>query len=147
MRLTIGKCSIAALAMLALPSTLASAAGLAELAPDIVAQMVDVRSFPSSIGPRQQGGLRTFADYGFTKVAVADHTAELYEEDRSWMFAVTILDASETQLTLCIVDRALGGPTYHSQKALVFTLSSESLLVATDADVQNDACPPLPPKG
>ena len=133
--------------LLALPSATVEAAGLADLAPDVIASMVDVRSFPSSIGPRRQDDLKTFADYGFTEVTLVDGTAELYEEDRSWMFAVTILEASDDRVVLCVLDRALGGPTYNAQKPIAFVPGTDGLLVATDETVDNPACPTFPVNG
>lgn len=135
-----------ALTLLALPSA-ARADGPAELKPEAIAQMVDVRSFPSSIGPRLQDDLKTFADYGFTDVTVIDQSVELYEPDRSWVFVVTVLDADADRYALCILDRALGGPTYNAQKPLVFVPGDGGLLVATDEIVEDPACPTFPENG
>jgi hypothetical protein len=139
--------ALATLAPLAFP-TLVRADGPAELTPpEAIAQMVDVRSFPSSIGPRLQDDLKTFADYGFTDVTVVDKSVELYEPDRSWVFVVTVLEADIDRVVLCILDRALGGPTYNAQKPLVFVLGDGGLLAATDELVENPACPTFPENG
>jgi hypothetical protein len=122
--------------LLALPP-----AAVADLQPTAVAGMIDVMSFPNSIGPRREEGLKTFADYGFTTVELVDRTVELYEDDRSWMFGITVLDASDSRLVLCRLDKALGGPTYHSQDAMAFQPGEGGLLVATEGKIEDPACP------
>lgn len=135
------------LALLALPST-ARADGRATLTAEAIAQMVDVRSFRSSIGPRLEDDLKTFADYGYTDVmAVDEKVVELYEPDRSWVFVVTVLEVDGDRIVLCIHDQALGGPTYDAQKPLAFAPGAEGLLVATDEAVENPACPTFPENG
>jgi hypothetical protein len=130
-------------ALLALPSA-ADEARLADLGPEAVAGMIDATSFRNSIGPRRQDGLRTFADYGFTEVEVVDRTVELYEPDRSWMFGITVLQASDDRLVVCVLDKALGGPTYDAQKAVAFERGNGGLLVARDDDVVDAGCPARP---
>jgi hypothetical protein len=127
-------------ALLALPFS-AAAASLAELSPAEVAALIDATSFPNSIGPRREDGLKTYADYGFTTVEVVDKTAELYQDDRSWMVAVTVLRTEGEHAVLCILDRALGGPTYHTQDAKVFELRDDGLLAATGEELTDPACP------
>ena len=125
--------------LLALPP--AAASGLVDLEPTAVAQMIDVTSFPNSIGPRREDGLKTFVDYGFTTVELVDRTVELYQDDRSWMFGITVLDASDSRLVLCVLDKALGGPTYHTQDARAFQVGEGGLLVATGGRIEDSACP------
>lgn len=117
---------------------------LSTLPADEIAVLIDATSFDNSIGPRRQEGLRTFPDYGFTTVDLVDETAELYEEDRSWMFAVTVLEAGDDTALLCIADKALGGPSYDAQSAIPFMRGEDGILVATGEDVQNPACPARP---
>lgn len=139
--------ALAALALLALPAA-ARADGPATATAEAIAQMVDVRSFRSSIGPRLEDDLKTFADYGFTDATVVDDkVVELYEPDRWWVFTVTILEAEGERTVLCIHDQALGGPTYNAQKPLAFAPGGEGLLVATDEIVENPACPTFPESG
>jgi hypothetical protein len=130
---------IAAASLFALPS--AAAPGLADPQPVAVAGKIDVTSFPNSIEPRGQEGLRTFADYGFSEIVLVDRTVELYEPDRSWMFGITVLGASPDRLLLCVLDMALGGPTYHAQAALEFRAGDDGLLVATGGTIDDPACP------
>jgi hypothetical protein len=111
--------------------------------PVIIAEQIDVRSFPSSLGPRLEEGLATFADYGFTEVDRVDDAAVLYEEDGSWMFGITVLEATDERLVLCILDKAMNGGTYRSQDAVAFKDGEDGLLVATGEAVQNAACPIL----
>jgi hypothetical protein len=119
----------------------AAASGLADLEPAAVAGMIDVTSFPNSIGPRREDGLKTFADYGFTDIELVDGTVELYEGDRSWMFGITVLKASDGQLVLCVLDKALAGPTYHTQDATAFQAGEGGLLVAIGEKIEDPACP------
>ena len=127
--------------LLALPLPAGAAPGLADLEPTEVAGMIDVTSFPNSIESRRDEGLTTFADYGFTDIELVDRTVELYEDDRSWMFGITVLDASDDQLVLCVLDTALGGPTYHTQDAMAFWPGDGGLLVATGQEIEDPACP------
>lgn len=127
-------------AFLATASAASDVTDLADLAPEAIAQMVDLRSFPNSTGPRREDYLRTFADYGFIEVIVVDGTVELYDDDRSWMFAVTVLETSEDRAILCILDRALGGPTYHANDAVAFELGAGTLLVATGEEIEFPEC-------
>jgi hypothetical protein len=119
----------------------AQAADLTAMLPAAIAEIIDVRSFPSSIGPRREDHLKTFRDYGFTDVSVVDGTVELHQADRSWMFAVTVLLAGEDHVVLCILDKALGGPTYHTQDPEAFELGPDGLLVATGEKLVAPACP------
>lgn len=120
---------------------------LASLAPVAIAEFVDVTSFPNSIGPRRQDNLKTFKDYGFTDVRLVDETVELYEADGSWMFAITVIYSDDNKAILCILDRALGGPTYNAQKPVAFVPGAERLLVATDEAIDNPSCPTFPVDG
>lgn len=113
---------------------------LPDLAPEAIAAMVDLRSFPNSTGPRREDHLRTFADYGFTEVTVVDGTVELYDEDRSWMFAVTPLETTDDRAILCILDRALDGATYLANDAVAFEIGTEALLVATGEAIEFPEC-------
>lgn len=131
---------LAAALLLALPAA-APAAGLGDLDPVEIAAMIDATSFPNSIGPRRQDSLKTFADYGFTTVEQVDRTVELYQADRSWMFAITLLEAADDRLLICVLDRGLGGPTYHTQNALVFEPGEGGLLVATGDEREDPDCP------
>ena len=117
------------------------AAGLADLSPTEIAGLIDATSFPNSIGPRRQDGLKTFEDYGFTTVELVEGRVELYEDDRSWMFGVTVLGAEDDRAVLCILDSALGGPSYRTQDARVFALRDDGLLAATGEEVVDPACP------
>ena len=128
------------LALLATASTASDVTSLAGLAPEAFAGMVDLRSFPNSTGPRREEQLRTFADYGFTEIIVVEGTVELYDEDRSWMFGVTVLETSGDRAILCILDRALGTPTYHANDAVAFELGAEALLVATGEEIEFPEC-------
>jgi hypothetical protein len=128
------------LALLATVAEGSDAISLPELAPEAIAAMVDLRSFANSTGPRREEHLRTFADYGFTDVTIVDGTVELYNEDRSWMFAVTPLETTEDRAILCILDQALGEPTYHSNDAVAFELGAEALLVATGEEIEFPEC-------
>jgi hypothetical protein len=130
----------AAVLLAALPSA-APAASFADLDPVELAAMIDATLFPNSIGPRRQESLKTFADYGFSIVEQDGRTVELYEEDRSWMFGITLLEASDDGLLICVLDRAIGGPTYHTQNALVFEPGDGDLLVATGDKRDDPACP------
>lgn len=113
------------------------------MSPIVVAVQIDLRSFPSSIGPRLEDDLKTFADYGFSDENRVGAAAELYPKDRSWMFAVTVLEATEDRLVLCILDKAMNGGSYRTQDALVFRDGDDGLLVATGQSVQTPACPTL----
>ena len=130
---------IVAASLLALPSIAAS--DLAELEPTAVAGMIDVTSFPNSIESSRDEGYRTFADYGFTDIELVDRTVELYEDDRSWMFGITVLGGSDDQVVLCVLDTALGGPTYHTQDAIAFQVGEGGFLVATGGTIEDPACP------
>jgi hypothetical protein len=132
-----------ALGIAALP-TAAPASGLADLDPAAVAAMIDVTSFPNSIESREDEGLRTFVDYGFTKVEVVNGQVRLYEDDGSWMFALTVLERRDDRLVLCMLDKALGGPTYDAQVVLAFASGDGGLLVATGEDSADDRCPERP---
>ena len=138
------KRALIAIAVLICWPAAAHSAGLTELDAAVVAAMIDATSFPSSIEPREEDGLRTFAEYGFTHVAVVDGRVELYEDDGSWMFAITVLDASDDRLVLCVLDKALGGPTYDAQTVLAFTAGDDGLLVATDENLADGRCPERP---
>lgn len=129
---------LVALSLLAVPPV--AAAGVAELNPVAIAGMIDLTSFPNSTGPRREDGLRTFADYGFTEVTVVDGTAELREADGSWMFAVTVLSGDGDRAVICVVDRALGGPSYHTQDPVMFELR-DGMLVANGEAVVDPGCP------
>ena len=131
--------ALAAASLFALPP--AAASGLVDLQPVAVAGKIDVTSFPNSIEPRREEGLRTFGDYGFSEIDWVDPTVELYEPDRSWMFGITVLGASPDRLLLCVLDMALGGPTYHTQDALEFRAGDDGLLIATGATIVDPACP------
>jgi hypothetical protein len=132
---------IVAAGLLALPFPAGAASGLADLELAEVVGMIDVTSFPNSIESRRDEGLTTFADYGFTDIELVDRTVNLYEDDRSWMFGITVLGASDDQLVLCVLDTALGGPTYHTQDAMAFQAGDGDLLVATDGKIEDPACP------
>jgi hypothetical protein len=129
-----------ALALLASASVASDVTGLDGLTPEAIAAMVDLRSFPNSTGPRREDHLRTFADYGFTDVLVVDGRVELYDEDRSWMFGVAVLETGGHRAILCILDKALGGPTYHANDAVAFALGAEALLVATGEEIEFPEC-------
>lgn len=139
---------IALASLLAVPAVADEALPpLSILSPVAIAELVDVTSFPNSIGPRRQDGLRTFKDYGFTDVRLVDETVELYEADGSWMFAITVLLSEDNRAVLCILDRALGGPTYNAQKPVAFVPGEERLLVATDEAIESPDCPAFPVNG
>ena len=135
---------VGAAVLVALPSAADEARGLAALSSETIAAMIDVTSFPNSIEPREAEGLRTFAAYGFTGIKVVDDRVELYEDDGSWVFAITVLERRDDQLVLCILDKALGGPTYDAQGVLAFTAGDGGLLVSTGEDLANDRCPERP---
>jgi hypothetical protein len=132
---------IVAASFLALPFPAAAASSLTDLEPIEVAGIIDVTSFPNSIHPRLGEGLKTFGDYGFTDIELVDGTVELYEDDRSWMFGITVLKASDGQLVLCVLDKALAGPTYHTQDATAFQAGEGGLLVAIGEKIEDPACP------
>ena len=132
---------IVAAGLLALPFPADAASGLADLEPTEVAAMIDVTSFPNSIESRRDEGLTTFADYGFTDIVLVDRTVELYEDDRSWMFGITVLNESDDQVVLCVLDTALGGPTYHTQDAMAFQAGDDGHLVTTGVKMEDPACP------
>lgn len=130
--------------LLASPAGAEELPPLSSLSPVAIAELVDVTSFPSSIGPRRQDGLKTFEDYGFTDVRLVDETVELYEADGSWMFAITVMYSDDNRAILCILDRALNGGTYDAQKPTAFVPTSDRLLVATAEDVVDPNCPSRP---
>ena len=115
---------------------------LADLSPLDIAALIDVTSFRTSI--ESQEGIRTFGDYGFTQVDLVDGRAELYVNDRSWIFAITVLEASDDTAVLCVLDKALGGPSYDAQSAIAFARDEDGMLVASDEDVQDPDCPGRP---
>lgn len=135
---------IGAAVLAALPSAAEEAKSLAALSPEDVAAMIDATSFPNSIEPREKEGLRTFAEYGFTGIRVVDERVELYEDDGSWMFAITVLERRDDRLVLCILDKALGGPTYDAQAVLAFAAGDDGLLISTGEDMADDRCPERP---
>ena len=105
--------------------------------PIFIAEQIDVTSFRNSIGPRREPGLKTFSDYGFTESDRDGHTARLTDKERSWMFGVTVAEASDERLVLCILDQALNGGSYRTLSAIGYENGAEGLLVAT-AEAQND---------
>ena len=114
--------------------TEASPTGLSRFkywSPIIIAEQIDVTTFPNSIGPRREPQLKTFGDYGFTQSDLDGHTARLTDKERSWMFAVSVAEASDERLVLCILDQALNGGSYRTLSAIGFEDGAEGLLVAT----------------
>lgn len=138
------KPALVALGLLSASTASVEAASLAAMPPDAIAAIVDVRSFPNSLGPRRQDDLRTFRDYGFTDATITGDTVELREQDGSWMFGITILVAGDDHVVLCILDRAIGGPSYDAQGPVAFAMDVEGLLVATGEDLVAPGCPSRP---
>ena len=120
--------------------TEASPTGLSRFkywSPIFIAEQIDVTSFRNSIGPRREPELKTFSDYGFIESDLDGHTARLTDKERSWLFAVTVAEASDERLVLCILDQALDGGSYRTLSAIGFKDGTEGLLVAT-AEAQDD---------
>lgn len=108
--------------------------------PLIIAGRLDVTSFPNSLGPRRKEGLRTFADYGFTKVTRDGNAAVLEPADGSWTFRVTLIGSDDKVLKLCILDRALDGASYFSVKPIEVAQGKDGLFRATGNPVADPNC-------
>lgn len=110
--------------------------------PIVIAEQIDVRSFPNSTGPRRETQLKTFSDYGFTQSDREGGTAYLTDKQGSWMFAITVAEATDERLVLCVLDQALNGGNYRSLSAIGFKDGEEGLLVATAEPLEDKGCKP-----
>lgn len=100
--------------------------------PTIIAEQIDVRTFPSSLGPRIEDEKRTLSDYGFSDSYRRGSTSEFFDDNHNWMIAFRVLEATDEHLVLCITDAAQNGGTYRTEKQVAFREGEDGLLVATD---------------
>jgi hypothetical protein len=131
-----GRVGIAALA-----TTMAVfAVPVAAEGPRTVAERLDLTSFPNSTGPRQDEGLYTFADYGFTEVESDGQVVRFTEPEGGWVFTVTVLDTRDGRLRLCVADKAENGGSYDTVEAIEVVEGASGLLHATANRVNHPDC-------
>jgi hypothetical protein len=106
-----------------------SAAGLPRLADaDLLTYVVDhldVRTFPSSIGPRRQPTKVTFADYGFLVDRTSPREVELTTPEKDWFITVTILAHDPQSILICLMDYAANGGTYHARYPVQLVMAAD----------------------
>ena len=109
-----------------------------------VVDMLDVTSFPNSIGPRRAKGKATFRDYGVVPRRIAGNEAVLEESDGSWTFVITILKRTDLGIGICFEHRGAYPAHYHTQEVLLLTRpDSKSMLTAAESDADFKECPVL----
>jgi hypothetical protein len=113
---------------------------LESLSPVRVAELLDLTSFPNSTGPRREGALRTFRDFGFSDVERDGDSIRAFEGGRTWMIALTVLERNDERLLLCVVDQALNGGSYFAVAAVEVVLGADELLHATGLEVRHPDC-------
>ena len=123
--------------LLALVLSLLPLPALAE-PPQSLGDRLDMTSFPNSVGPRREEGLKTLADYGF--VATGDDGTTYEEDDGSWRFVVTPLASGDGRMLVCVEDQALNGGSYHTRHALELVEDASGLLRATAGPVTHPDC-------
>jgi hypothetical protein len=105
-----------------------------------VAALLDLTSFANSTGPRREGNLKTLRDFGFRDLGREGDTIRAFEADRTWMIALTVLEADDERILLCVVDQALNGGSYFTVAAIEVVLGADELLHATGAAVRHPDC-------
>lgn len=116
--------------------SLASFPALADPA-NSLGERLDMTTFPNSLGPRREEGLRTLADYGF---AASEDGVTYIEGDGSWRFVLTPLADKEGRILLCVEDEALNGGSYHTRRAYELMEGVTGLLAAVPGRVSHPDC-------
>jgi hypothetical protein len=93
---------------------------------------LDVRSFPSSIGPRREKTKVTFKDYGLLPAKIDMVFAQLKETNESWEFDLKVILATETEILVCIHDFALKEAHYNAQQPVMLVWDDNTKTFISD---------------
>jgi hypothetical protein len=111
-----------------------------EVAPQTVADALDMTSFRNSIGPRRAEGARTLADYGFVHSESEGNTAYYEDAEGGWRFSIGLISLDGKTATLCITDKAQNGGSYFTRKPLVAELDADGLYRASTIEPAVPEC-------
>ncbi|MHB8285437.1 MAG: hypothetical protein ACYDD1_12265 [Caulobacteraceae bacterium] len=106
-----------------------------------IARNLDLSSFPNSTGPRRREGANTPKDYGFVRISDGDRFSILSEDDGSWQIGVKILSGARGHYTVCFMDTARNGGSYHVEEPLDVVLTPNGLFRATPSPNAASPCP------
>jgi len=107
-----------------------------------VVDRLDVRSFPTSIGPRRDDHRVTFRDYGVVAHRVTEKEADLEQADGSWDFVIRILKRTDTGIFVCFADRGVYPAHYYTQILVLLNRpDSSGFLVGEKSGVAFQDCP------
>jgi len=103
---------------------------------------LDVRSFPTSIGPRRDDPRILFRDYGVVPHRITANEADLKKSDNSWYFVVAILKRTDSGIFICFEDRGAFPAHYYTERVLLLTRPDRnSVLTGANSDIAFKACP------
>lgn len=104
-------------------------------------QALDVTSFDNATGPRRRPGLRTLADYGFTRIeSFDDGWAYASQVDGSWTIGVLVLDDGPDRKLLCVTESANRQGTYRSTAVVEAVPAGNGSWRATGRVVSRSDC-------
>jgi hypothetical protein len=106
---------------------------------------LDVRTFPSSIGPRRETNKVTFSDYGFMPQESSGDKAVLTNLQKDWFFTVKVLEQGRNSILICVGDEAADGGTYHATYPLRLVVVDDGQhLRGKEALAQRSDCQKVP---
>jgi hypothetical protein len=108
---------------------------------------LDVRTFPSSIGPRRAANKITFSDYGFMPQEISGNKAVLTTLQKDWFLTVRVLEQEQgsNSILICLSDEAADGGTYHATYPLRLVMADDGQhLRGKETPDQRVDCPKVP---
>ena len=106
---------------------------------------LDVRTFPSSIGPRREANKVTFSDYGFMPREISGDKAVLTNLQKDWFFTVRVLEQGRSSILICVSDEAADGGTYHATYPLILAMADDGQhLRGKESPAQRSNCQKVP---
>lgn len=109
---------------------------------DFVVEKLDVASMPPAIRPKLARGKTTFGDYGYTTHKVDQKEALLKAPEGSSQIAISILEANEAGIYVCVNGQAKNRSGSRVQRVLLLKAkNADGVLKGREASKEFDGCP------
>jgi hypothetical protein len=109
---------------------------------EFVVEKLDVASMPPAIRPKLARGKTTFGDYGYTTQKVDEKEALLKAPQDGSQIAISILEANEAGIYVCVNGQAKNRSGSRVQRVLLLKAkSAEGALKGREASKEFDGCP------
>ena len=107
------------------------------------ARILDLSSFPNSVGPQHRLGPGVPADYGFTKIERRqDGAAVLIQTDDSWALTIRVLKIDGDTQFICFSDFGRQDARYGVVDPIIVRKGGDGLLHATGDHFEDPKCLP-----